>query len=421
MGDGNDFGWGLIVMLPFTLYLMVGRGPFSPAPFGAVGLLFNLVGIIGTESRGAHDRARRLHAAVLGDRRQAQVAVRRRGRRRGHRGAAAGAAGLLRAHEHAEELSRTTTPPRAACAPGARRARWRWTIRSASAPTTSTRPTAGSTFRRTPRAGPRTAGCRRTAATSRSSPSTGYPGLILFLSILFITARDNVLSARRLRRAEGAAVFEPEWPLLLNVALLGYAICALFLGGITYPHLYLLAGLTVATTRVSLRAEAAPAGAGAALPRDAAPADPRARPDATAPRGRRCSRARPPAPAASSEPDAGDDRAGRVLGVDGRAGLRLLRLSAAAARAGPAPPGRRPARRTRRLAVRRPADPGAQRARQHRGQAGQRRRPRVPGAPPRLLHLRRIDRRHQRVHRGARRCAAPRSSRSAAATARPGR
>ena len=73
-----------------------------------------------------------------------------------------------------------------------------------------------------------------------------------------------MLSARRLRRAEGAAVFEPEWPLLLNVSLLGYAICALFLGGITYPHLYLLAGLTVATTRVSLRAEAAPAGAGAA-------------------------------------------------------------------------------------------------------------------------------------------------------------
>jgi hypothetical protein len=41
--------------------------------------------------------------------------------------------------------------------------------------------------------------------------------------------------------------------------------------------LYLLAGLTVATTRVSLRAEAAPAGAGAgdAVPREAAPADPR--------------------------------------------------------------------------------------------------------------------------------------------------
>jgi hypothetical protein len=86
-----------------------------------------------------------------------------------------------------------------------------------------------------------------------------------------------VLSARRLRRAEGAAVFEPEWPLLLNVSLTGYAICALFLGGITYPHLYLLAGLTVATTRASLRAEAAPAGAGAggAVPRDAAPLDPR--------------------------------------------------------------------------------------------------------------------------------------------------
>ena len=25
MGDGNDFGWGLIVMLPFTLYLMIGK------------------------------------------------------------------------------------------------------------------------------------------------------------------------------------------------------------------------------------------------------------------------------------------------------------------------------------------------------------------------------------------------------------
>ncbi|MFI5076115.1 MAG: O-antigen ligase family protein, partial [Vicinamibacteria bacterium] len=53
MGDGNDFGWGLIVMLPFLLYLMVGRRPLLIRAIGAVGLLFNLVGIVGTESRGA--------------------------------------------------------------------------------------------------------------------------------------------------------------------------------------------------------------------------------------------------------------------------------------------------------------------------------------------------------------------------------
>ena len=92
-----------------------------------------------------------------------------------------------------------------------------------------------------------------------------------------------MLSARRLRRAEGAAVFDAEWPLILNLALVGYAICALFLGGITYPHLYLLAGLTVATTRVSLRAEAAPAGAADGAPRGAA-IDRTASPDRTRPR-----------------------------------------------------------------------------------------------------------------------------------------
>jgi probable O-glycosylation ligase (exosortase A-associated) len=121
----------------------------------------------------------------------------------------------------------------------------------------------------------------------------GYLGLLLFLSILFVTFRDNVLSARRLRDAGGAGVFDPEWPLLLNVAMVGYAVCAIFLGGIAYPHIYLLVGLTVATSRLS-RQPVAAAGA-AAVPASAtaaAPAAPRAVPrraSALATRPRRAS------------------------------------------------------------------------------------------------------------------------------------
>jgi probable O-glycosylation ligase (exosortase A-associated) len=274
MGDGNDFGWGLIVMLPLTLYLMVGRRPLLIRAIGAVGLLFNLVGIIGTESRGATIAlvaCMLLFWATVARRKLLFAGV-----------AVAGviAVLLLAPPAYFARMNTLKNVDDDNSAQGRLRA-WRAARQMAlDYPLGVGANNFNSAYGRfyIPADTSGWAANRWMSTHScyfKVLAEYGYPGLILFLSILFITARDNVLSARRLRRAEGAAVFEPEWPLLLNVSLTGYAICALFLGGITYPHLYLLAGLTVATTRVSLRAEAAPAGAGAALPRDAAPADPR--------------------------------------------------------------------------------------------------------------------------------------------------
>ena len=103
MADGNDFGWGLIVMLPFILYLMVGKRSLLTRAFGAAGLLLSLVGIVGTESRGATIAlvaCMLLFWATVAKRKLLFVGV-----------AAAGVVAVMllapppvfRAHEHAEE------------------------------------------------------------------------------------------------------------------------------------------------------------------------------------------------------------------------------------------------------------------------------------------------------------------------------
>ena len=274
MSDGNDFGWGLIVMLPFILYLMVGKRSLLTRAFGAAGLLLSLVGIVGTGSRGATIAlvgCVLLFWATVAKRKLLFVGV-----------AAAGvvAVMLLAPPSYFARMNSLKNVEDDNSAQGRLRA-WRAARQMAlDYPLGVGANNFNSAYGRYYIPAD-TAGWAANRWMSTHScyfkvlAEYGYPGLILFLSILVVTFKDNMLSARRLRRAEGAAVFDAEWPLLLNVALVGYAICAIFLGGITYPHLYLLAGLTVATTRVSLRAEAAPAGAADASPSGPATAEPR--------------------------------------------------------------------------------------------------------------------------------------------------
>jgi hypothetical protein len=40
--------------------------------------------------------------------------------------------------------------------------------------------------------------------------------------------------------------------MFVNMSLIGYAVSGLFLGGVTYPHLYLISALTVSVSRQCL-------------------------------------------------------------------------------------------------------------------------------------------------------------------------
>ncbi len=79
----------------------------------------------------------------------------------------------------------------------------------------------------------------------------GVIGLILLLSLLFLNYRDNVRSIHRNVSGNNPEKNAIVWPLYLNMALIAYAVCGIFLGGVGYPHLYILSALTVATRVLS--------------------------------------------------------------------------------------------------------------------------------------------------------------------------
>jgi probable O-glycosylation ligase (exosortase A-associated) len=278
MGDGNDFGWGLIVLLPFALYLMIGRRRLLTRLYGLGGFAVGVIGIIGTESRGATlalaacmllfwatvSKRKLLFAAalvvlVMGVALLAPPAYFERMNTIQNYEEDDSAMGRLRAWRAARQMA--LDYPLGVGANNFNSAYGRFYIPA------DTSGWAANRWMSTH------------SCYFKVLAEYGYPGLVLFLSILVVTFRDNVLSARRLRQANGAGVFEPEWPLLLNVAMVGYAVCAIFLGGIAYPHLYLLVGLTVATGRLSQQPLAAGTAAGTtAVPASTMTADAAAAP-----------------------------------------------------------------------------------------------------------------------------------------------
>lgn len=258
MGDGNDFGWGLIIMLPFSIYLMVGRRNIFARLLGMAAIVVGIVGIVGTESRGATlalAAIMLLFWATVSKRKLLFVGILVVG---------ISAVVLLAPPAYFTRLNTLQNVEDDNSAQGRLRA-WRAARQMAlDYPLGVGANNFNSAYGRfyMPADASGWAANRWISTHScyfKVLAEYGYPGLFLFLGILFTTARDNVLSARRLRAAGANAVFEPEWPLLLNVSLIGYSVCAMFLGGITYPHLYLISGLSVAVARVSKQAEAAPA------------------------------------------------------------------------------------------------------------------------------------------------------------------
>jgi probable O-glycosylation ligase (exosortase A-associated) len=77
----------------------------------------------------------------------------------------------------------------------------------------------------------------------------GFPGLVLLFCILGANLMDNVRTRKCLRSFE-APTLAQQWPALLNMGIVAYAVSGIFLGGFAYPHLFLLTGLTLALKRL---------------------------------------------------------------------------------------------------------------------------------------------------------------------------
>jgi O-antigen ligase len=85
----------------------------------------------------------------------------------------------------------------------------------------------------------------------------GFIGLTMLLWIIFGSIRANIAVGRVLLQHPDPPL-DPLWPALVNMSIVGFAVAGIFLGGFDFPHLFLLAGLTIANRRVAARLAAAP-------------------------------------------------------------------------------------------------------------------------------------------------------------------
>jgi O-antigen ligase len=94
----------------------------------------------------------------------------------------------------------------------------------------------------------------------------GIVGVLIVVFVIISAVRVNLISLWKIRADPGRYPISDMWPALLALGVVGYAVGAGFLGGINYPHLYFLTGLTMGCHRALLAAEPDPdLAAGAAV------------------------------------------------------------------------------------------------------------------------------------------------------------
>jgi probable O-glycosylation ligase (exosortase A-associated) len=258
MGDGNDFAWGMVFALPLILNLVLGTRALFTRIVGLVGIACCLIGIIGSSSRGATlglVASITFYWLALSQRKILGVVA-----------IICVAAGVLifappayfeRMHSVAEYQSDNSAK--------ARLQAWGAAVRMArdhplgvgagnfsSAYGRFYRPDSGhNALSWAPE--------RWISAHSiyfKTLGEYGILGLTMLLYLLWLNLRDNLRSRQTLLAAGVTARISPTWPGLLTMSLIGFAVCGTFLGGLSYPHLFLLTGLTIAATRLAVASAA---------------------------------------------------------------------------------------------------------------------------------------------------------------------
>ena len=78
----------------------------------------------------------------------------------------------------------------------------------------------------------------------------GFPGIFVYLMIIVHSLRINNRTAKALEANPGGASISVLWPKCLNWSIVSWSVGALFLTGLDYPHLFLLVGLSMSASRI---------------------------------------------------------------------------------------------------------------------------------------------------------------------------
>jgi len=77
----------------------------------------------------------------------------------------------------------------------------------------------------------------------------GFIGFFMLISLQLFNIRDSLAVRRQLQNGAGPTDVPPDWPALVAMSVCGFAVGGIFLGGLAYPHMFLLSGLVVANVR----------------------------------------------------------------------------------------------------------------------------------------------------------------------------
>lgn len=253
MGDGNDFAWSMVIMLPMILNLVLGKRGVVTRLFALCGVAACLFGIVGSGSRGA---ALGLVASLL----YYWIVLSR------HK--AAGAAmvvaillgvAIIAPSTYFDRLQTIGSYQEDSSAQGRLQVWGAATKMALEHPLGVGAGNFSSGYGRyyIPSGGQNalTWGSQRWLAAHsiyfKMLGEYGFLGLLLLLAVIYANLRDNAESRRKLDGEQAHVRFSPTWPALLNMSMIGYAVCGAFLGGISYPHLFLLSALTVSARRAA--------------------------------------------------------------------------------------------------------------------------------------------------------------------------
>ncbi|RPI08987.1 MAG: hypothetical protein EHM65_09650, partial [Acidobacteriales bacterium] len=244
LADGNDFGWGLVVLLPFPLYLALQRSLLL-RPLGAMAGAAALAGIVGTGSRGATlaVAAAGLYYWLAVSRRKALGAV--------ALVVVAAAVLLLAPGSYVDRMRTIGDYEEDSSAQGRLRA-WKAAVSMAvDHPLGVGAGNFNSAYGRFYLPAEHGWGMRRWISAHsvyfKVLGEYGFPGLLLLAVIIWTCLRDN----RRVLRWQAGGQGLDTWPAMVNMGVVGYSVAGLFLGGVAYPHLYILSGLTVSCRRLA--------------------------------------------------------------------------------------------------------------------------------------------------------------------------
>jgi len=247
LGDGNDFGWGILVALPYAIYLFRSSSSIVKKVLAATAAIVLLFGIVGTQSRGASLAlaASMVYLFVFSGKSKVAGIV------------TLLVMGLVAIPFLPDKYLGRMETVKSYEEDNSAMARIRaWTSATQMALDhpilgvgAGNFPTAFGRFY-LPKDAPTGKWYNAHSIYFLTLGEYGFPGIIILISIIVANFKTNRATLLLIQQTKDGTV--PEmWPNLINMGLIAYSVGGMFLGGLNYPHIYVISGVTLALHRMA--------------------------------------------------------------------------------------------------------------------------------------------------------------------------